>query len=93
MNDVQLVEALFRYVREYGNLVQKPKGSLGGIWSADTWELEGVQALLADDGSTNIFRADGISAATTYGRPVVFSEGGDRQWLEWHAKQFDIDYN
>lgn len=74
MNEIQMLTAIFNRIKENGTAYgDKPK--FGGIWSADTYQLYGNIAMLADEGSSMIVRREKFSANTTYGRPVDYSNG------------------
>ncbi len=74
MNEIQMLTAIFNRIKENG-IPYGDKPKMGGIWSADTYQLYGNIAMLADDGSSMIVRREKFSANTTYGRPVDYSNG------------------
>lgn len=64
---------LFNHIREHGVPRLTDHRPMGGIWSADMWDLNGFMAQLADDGATQgIGDERGIIGWTTYGRPVDY---------------------
>lgn len=69
----QVMYLLFNHIRKAGRLEDVTHPRMGGIWSADTWVLNGVKAQLCDDGATQAIIADGYRAWCTLDQPVEFS--------------------
>lgn len=75
MNEVQMLTAIYRHIKEHGCAAPSTK-EFGGCWSADTYRLDEQYAQLADDGYTRIVGlASGGSASSTMDRPVEFHQG------------------
>ena len=82
MTDLQRLYAIFTYIRENGMLRKPPEHRLGGIWSADIYDLGSHVAQLCDDGSTQAVINGEFRAWSTYGREVEYGRGSDASGLE-----------
>ena len=89
MNELQLLELIFQYVKKNA-VIHKPAGGMGGIWSADRYTLGDVTAMLADDGSTDMVSFQGLTAWSTYGRPVTYGLGADVEMLKAAARTLGL---
>jgi hypothetical protein len=54
---------------------------MGGIWSADIYDLGNNMAQLCDDGSTQVVVTGAFRAWSTYGRAVEYGLGSDTSGL------------
>jgi hypothetical protein len=80
-NSLEQIDKLYRFIRENGNL-RPSNHRLGGIWSADIWDLKGYMAQLADDGaSIGVGDAMGIIGWSTCNRPVEYRRGRTEEEL------------
>ena len=81
MTDLQRIYAIYNHIRVNGTLCAKLPGSMGGIWSADTYTLGPYTAQLCDDGSTQAVSHGDFRAWSTYGREVEYWRGSDAAGL------------
>jgi hypothetical protein len=79
------------------NLIKKPEfyvpreyQSIGGFWTVDTWERDGVIYLLMDEGYTNVISADGLKVIEGYfnGENYIRYEKGNEQMVKDLIKKF-----
>lgn len=79
----QLLNETYQWLKENGSLVKPDHPLTGGIWSADRWvHPTGFAAMLADGGYTRIVSGGGRTAYQTADRPVEYSGGGNKDWLD-----------
>lgn len=66
------LRALWQHIRDNG-VKREIKHGIGGIWSADIWDLNGYMAQQADDGVTmTVGDVVGVIGWSTYGRDVEY---------------------
>lgn len=82
-SESQLLYETFKWLKENGSIVGPTTPRMGGVWSADRWvHPSGMSAILADDGYTRIVSGGGLSVWQTADRPVEYSDGASKEWLE-----------
>jgi hypothetical protein len=75
MTTLDQLQKLYDHIREHGKL-REANHRMGGIWSADHWDLNGHMAQQSDEGSTmGVGDSQGIICWSTYGRPVEYWRG------------------
>lgn len=74
---LEQLRALWQHIRDHG-VKREIKHGMGGIWSADIWDLNGQMAQQADDGVTlTVGDSRGVIGWSTYGRDVEYWTGRD----------------
>lgn len=84
--NVNWVGKLFKFIRENGTYLPRPYQTIGGGWTVDTWELNGVKAQLMDEGYTYAIKTDTVNAFQTYDRPAEYSLGTEANLIEIATK-------
>ncbi len=57
------------------NYVPRSYKSIGGMWTVDTWEKDGVKAQLLDEGSTRKIFSETIVCSENYYGEISFDKG------------------
>ena len=63
------------------NYVPRPYKSVGGVWTVDTWEKDGVKVQLLDEGSTKKICSETIICSENYNGEISFAKGGENELL------------
>lgn len=67
--------AIYNHVKEFGEMVPKKPGSMGGIWGGDVWKGSGFTVMLVDDGWSKSIRAYGLHCYKSGSDKITFYEG------------------
>lgn len=89
------LEQDFQYVwsklRQDANFKPRDYQTIGGGWTTDTWEEQGVRALLQDEGYTRVIVLPGVfSAYQTADRPVQITQGKETDFYELILPLFEM---
>lgn len=81
MVELKALNMIYSHVRNKGDYQRPNHPQMGGMWSADTYQLGDIKVMLADDGYTKIVQRGTARASSTDDRPVEYSGGADASWL------------
>jgi hypothetical protein len=71
--------------------VPRPYQTIGGMWTVDTWELDGVRVQVMDEGYTTILHAPGLRVVRGYnGKDYVRFEEGCAEDLERLSQRLSL---
>lgn len=66
---------LWNHLLQDGNYQPRDYQTIGGMWTVDTWQDNGIVAQLMDEGWTRVIRAPGLIAVMTGDDAMRFDRG------------------
>ena len=74
---------LWARIARLENLVPRTHATIGGMWTVDRFRLGTLEALLMDEGWTQVIRAPGLDAWVDGNHPDPVFRQGDAALLAW----------
>ena len=76
MEDVEIFEQLKKNIKIDKNYVRRNYETIGGMWTVDTWENNGIIYQLMDEGATGrLFLKDELDVLSDYHDKLTFQKG------------------
>ena len=85
-SSLAILDRITQIVRSNENYVPRPHGTVGGMWTVDTWQVGDLTYQIMDEGWTSVLRAPGLILWSSGSRPIWFECGDHEALVTWLAK-------
>jgi hypothetical protein len=75
MNTAVAFYKVWNHVRQEAFYLPRTAPTVGGMWTVDTWQRDGITAQLMDEGWTQVIRTEMLHAIQSGSDPVVIKQG------------------
>jgi hypothetical protein len=80
---------IFSNIRYDENYVPRNYQTIGGMWTVDTWQKNGITIQLEDEGYTKAILTDNLQVRLNYDNSLSFSKGSVEDLLILHDNFFN----
>jgi len=80
---------IFSNIRYDENYVPRDFQTIGGMWTVDTWQKNGITIQLEDEGYTKAILTDNLQVRLNYDNSLRFSKGSVEDLLILHDNFFN----
>lgn len=77
MDAKQALARIITYVRQDAFYIPRDYQTIGGMWTVETWERDGIRLQIMDEGYTTRIISPSVRASCTYDRPIEFDTGAE----------------
>jgi uncharacterized protein YfkK (UPF0435 family) len=91
MNNLEMFKAIKRIVKKEENYKPRKFQTIGGMWTVDTYEYNGVTYQLQDEGYTDLLQNKKVCMTQTYDQPIHFRKGNEQDLLDIYNK-INLDF-
>lgn len=92
MDEVQMIEHIFKFVRDNGAIIPRTYKTMGGMWTVDRYKCDLFPDLvveLGDEGYTQAVKAPGLIVSSTYGRKPFWTTGTSADLKTLYNRMFN----
>lgn len=82
MTSLELFNAIRNIIKTDANYKPRQFNTIGGMWTVDTWEFNGITYQLQDEGYTSTIQTPKFYATKNYNDSITIQKGDDLDLLK-----------